>query len=331
MLRPGPLRGSRDRPAHKTRYDRWLTTASAATLDISLLWIPATLIAAAAQTARNTMQHKLTSELGTLGAAQVRFLYGLPFALVFLAILLLAGGETLPPAHGRFLLLCAGAAAVQILATVLMLATMQLRNFALSTVYVKTEPVLVAIFAVAVLGDPLTVLAACAVLIATTGVVTMSWKPGAGAGSNWRPALLGITSGACFALSSVVFRGAILSLEGGSFALRASMTLVVGLLMQTAALVIWQALFQRDVLRHVLAAWRSSLPAGFMGAFASQCWYIGFALTSAANVRTLGLVEVLFAQVASRRIFAQHTSRKERYGMALVVAGLVLLLYGAPR
>lgn len=299
-------------------------------MDTSLLWIPATLVAAAAQTARNTMQHKLTNALGTLGAAQVRFLYGLPFALVFFAVLVLVEGGPLPAAHGEFLLFAAAAAAAQILATVLMLATMQLRNFALSTVYVKTEPVLVALFAVAVLGDPLGFVGACAVVVATAGVVAMSWKPGAGAGSNWRPALLGIASGAFFALSAVAFRGAILSLDSGSFALRASMTLVTGLVMQTASLVAWQALFQREVLRGVLAAWRTSLPAGFMGAFASQCWYIGFALTSAANVRTLGLVEVLFAQVASRKIFAQHASRRERYGMVIVLVGLLLLLYGTP-
>lgn len=297
-------------------------------MDLSLLWIPATLIAAAAQTARNTMQHRLTETLGTLGAAQIRFLYGLPFALVFLAVVLAVGGDSLPHVDARFLLYSAASAAAQILATVLMLATMQLRNFALSTVYVKTEPVLVAVFAVAVLGDPLSALGACAVLVATAGVVVMSWKPGAGAGGNWRPALLGIASGAFFALSAVAFRGAIVSLDSGSFATRASVTLVAGLVMQTGALVLWQALFRRDVLRGVLAHWRSSLPAGFMGAFASQCWYIGFALTSAANVRTLGLVEVLFAQFASRRIFAQHASGRERGGMVLVVLGLILLLYG---
>ncbi|MDX3905370.1 MAG: EamA family transporter [Pigmentiphaga sp.] len=296
-------------------------------MDISLLWIPATLIAAAAQTARNAMQHRLTGSLGTLGAAQVRFLYGLPFALAFLLLILWVGAETLPAPDPHFLLLCAAAAAAQILATVLMLATMQLRNFALSTVYVKTEPVQVAIFAVLVLGEPLGVLAGCAVVVATAGVVAMSSKPDAAAGGAWRPALLGIASGAFFALSAVLFRGAILSLDSGSFALRAGMALTTGLAMQTAALVAWQALFRRDVLRGVLAAWRSSLPAGFMGAFASQCWYIGFALTSAANVRTLGLVEVLFAQLASRRLFAQRATARERWGMGLVVLGLLLLLY----
>ncbi len=297
-------------------------------MDISLLWIPATLVAAAAQTARNTMQHRLTETLGTLGAAQIRFLYGLPFALVFLGLILLVGGERLPHAGTDFLLFVAAAAVAQVLATVLMLATMRLRNFALSTVYVKTEPVQVAVFAVAVLGDPLTWQGASAVLLATAGVVWMSWRPGAaaGEGSSWKPALLGIASGAFFALSAVGFRGAILALDSGSFVLRASSTLVCGLILQTALLLIWQLLFHRKVLLAVLGAWRASMLAGFMGAFASQCWYIGFALTAAINVRTLGLVEVLFAQFASKRLFAQTASRKEKIGAGLVMAGVLFLL-----
>jgi drug/metabolite transporter (DMT)-like permease len=66
--------------------------------------------------------------------------------------------------------------------------------------------------------------------------------------------------------------------------------------------------------------------AGFMGAFASQFWFLGFSLTAAANVRTLGLVEVLFAQAVSRRVFGQRVSARETAGMALVIAGVALLL-----
>jgi len=54
-------------------------------MSLSLLWIPATLAAAGAQTARNAMQRRLTETIGTVGATQVRFLYGFPFALLFLA------------------------------------------------------------------------------------------------------------------------------------------------------------------------------------------------------------------------------------------------------
>ena len=50
-------------------------------------WIPVTVWAAFAQTVRNAAQRHLTKELGTLGATLVRFLYGLPFAVLWLAIL----------------------------------------------------------------------------------------------------------------------------------------------------------------------------------------------------------------------------------------------------
>ena len=49
----------------------------------------------------------------------------------------------------------------------------------------------------------------------------------------------------------------------------------------------------------IVRAWRPSLFAGFMGATASQFWFLAFALATVANVRTLALVEVLFAQAIS--------------------------------
>lgn len=49
------------------------------------LWVVFTVVAALRQTARNAMQRDLTPKLGTAGATQVRFLFGFPFALMFLA------------------------------------------------------------------------------------------------------------------------------------------------------------------------------------------------------------------------------------------------------
>lgn len=302
-------------------------------MDISILWIPVTILAAAAQTARNTMQHKLTSTLGTMGATQVRFLYGLPFSVLFLIAVLLVGGEALPAINGRFVGFVAFAAVAQIAATALMLATMQRRSFALTTVYVKTEPLQVAVFGIAVLGDPLTWWGAGAVMIATAGVILMSLKSDGKSfrEAGWQPALLGIGSGACFAIASVGFRGAVLSLESGSFVLRATGALVSGLLLQTAILVVWLLIFRRQALIDSLRAWRSSLLAGFMGALASQCWFIGFALTTTVNVRTLGLVEVLFAQLVSRRFLAQTSNLREKSGTILVMLGVAALLFAASR
>ncbi|HQN14186.1 MAG TPA: EamA/RhaT family transporter, partial [Quisquiliibacterium sp.] len=50
------------------------------------LWAACTVGATAVQTLRNAMQRSLTERLGTIGATNVRFLYGLPFALLFLAV-----------------------------------------------------------------------------------------------------------------------------------------------------------------------------------------------------------------------------------------------------
>jgi drug/metabolite transporter (DMT)-like permease len=292
------------------------------------LWIAATLIAAAAQTARNATQRHLTEILGTVGATQVRFLYGLPFALLFLPLVLALTGEGLPEGNAAFFAFAAMGAVTQIMATALMLAAMRERSFSLVTAYIKTEPVQVAVFGLLVLGDPLTPATAAAIVIATAGVVMTSLKPGNAAGAlvSLRPVLLGIAAGACFALAATSFRGATLALEPASFLVRATTTLVWGLAIQTVLLVGWLTLFNRPALVGSLRHWRSSLLAGFLGALASQFWYIGFALTTAANVRTLGLVEVPMAYGVSYAIFGLAPSGREIAGMALIVVGVSLLL-----
>jgi drug/metabolite transporter (DMT)-like permease len=298
-----------------------------AALDLSLLWIPATLAAATAQTFRNATQRYLTDVLGTVGATQVRFLYGLPFALIFLALVLAFTGESLPKVDVRFLAYAIGGAVAQIMATALMLAAMREQSFAVAIAYIKTEPVQVAVFAFAVLGDPLTLLGALAIVIATTGVVLTSLAPGTRlGGAGLKPAALGIAGGACFALAAVGYRGAILALPTGSFLVQATTTVAWALGIQTMMLACYLAVFDRAAFLASLRAWRPSLFAGFMGALASQFWFIGFSLTAAANVRTLALVEVLFAQIVSRRVFDQTVSRNEIAGMALIVIGVALLL-----
>src|SRR4051812_13532999 len=300
-------------------------------MDVSLLWIPATLAAAVAQTARNATQRRLTETLGTVGATQVRFLYGLPFAALFLVLVLALSGERLPmPGPGFYGFILMGAT-TQILATALMLAAMRERSFSVVTATTKTEPVHIAVFGLVVLGDPVTPLAAVAILVATSGVILMSFRSGLSelGRAGLRPILLGVVAGAFFGLAATGFRGAILSLASGGFFVRATTTLVCGLILQTAILVAWLLAFNRPALIGSLREWRSSLFASFLGALASQFWFIGFALTAAANVRTLALVEVPMAQAVSHRLLAEGTTRRELLGIALIVAGVALLLWAA--
>jgi drug/metabolite transporter (DMT)-like permease len=301
-------------------------------LDPAALWIPATLIASAGQVARNTMQRRLTDIIGTLGATQVRFLYGFPFSLVFLALVLAVSGEAMPRPSWAFAWFLLLGSLTQIAGTGLMLAAMRMRSFSVVTALLKTEPVQIAVFGLVVLGDRLPPLGLGAVLVATLGVMVMSWTPKTGgdmAAGGVRPILLGLASGAFFALSAIGFRGAILALDTGSFVPRASATLAWSLGLQTLLLGAWLLAFNRPALMGSLHHWRSSLLAGFVGALASQFWFIGFALTAAANVRTLALVEVVMAQVVSRRVLAQGGSTREIAGIALILAGVLALLISA--
>ena len=193
------------------------------------LWIPITLWAAFAQTLRNATQRGLTSRLGTLGATLVRFLYGLPFALLWLWAVLEFTGAPLPRPGPGFAGWVALGALSQIGATALLLRTMQERNFALGVAYSKTEVVQVALFAFVALGD-----------------------------------------------------------------------------------------------RVSLAA----LFAGFMGAAASAGWFTAFAIEAAANVRTLGLVELIFSYVVSLKLFREKLSAMELGGMALIALGIVVITLG---
>jgi drug/metabolite transporter (DMT)-like permease len=295
-------------------------------------WVLATLIAAAAQTARNATQASLTRAIGTVGATQVRFLFGLPFALLFLLLVAGIGGQPVPALTLEALGFTVLGALAQIAATALMLFTMKSQSFAVTTAWIKTEPVLVALIAAAVLGDPVTWPMLAAIAIATAGVILMSLKPGTDPG-RWRtagPALTGLLAGALFGLAAIGFRGGILALPTGDFLIRATTTLALSLALQAAFLLLWMLAFDRTALIASFRVWRSSLGAGFLGAFASQFWFIGFSLTSAANVRTLALVEVIMALVVARFVFRQRLLPRQTLGMAVILLGVTLLLRSQP-
>jgi len=295
---------------------------------MGVLWVWVALAGSAAQTARNAAQSALTARLGTVGATQVRFLFGLPFAILFLAVIAQATGEAIPrPPFAAVWPVAAGAVA-QILATALMLRSMAQSSFAITTAWIKTEPIMVALLSAAVLGDRLTLPALAAIALATAGVLVTTVKPGT-LRQMWHAAHAarqGLLAGALFGVAAIGFRGGILALPEGSFLIRASTALTLSLVLQSALLALWMGLFDRPALRGCLQVWRASLGAGFLGALASQFWFIAFSLTSAANVRTVALIEVVFAQAVARLAFGQRLTLQQGIGTLIMMAGVALLL-----
>ena len=291
------------------------------------LWAIFTVTAAGAQTLRNAMQKELTTTLGMVGATHVRFLYGLPFAALFLFGILLFTGESLPSLNAAMMGWIVLGALSQIAGTALLLAAMQQRSFVVTTALSKTEPVQVAIFGFAFLGDHITLPIAIAIMVATIGVVVMSWpKQSSSETLSLHGAALGIASGALMGLAAIGYRGGVIHTLSPNFAVAASTTLVAGLIFQVALMTGYLLVRDRKTLVALFRAWRPSMTAGFMGAFASQMWFLAFALETAAKVRTLALVEILFAQLLSRRAFQQGLASREAVGIGLIIAGVILLL-----
>lgn len=290
------------------------------------LWVVFTIAGATGQSLRNAAQRSLTDTLGTVGATHIRFLFGLPFGLAALAVLV-ALGSRIPTPNAVSLAWCIFGAVAQIVATALMLAAMQERSFVVTTAYTKTEPVQVAVFSVVFLGEHISALVASAIVVSTVGVILLSWPSRSGGEIfSWRPAILGVVSGAFFALAAVAFRGAIVALDSPDFVVAATLTLAITLACQTVALTAWLLLRDPAVMRAILKAWRGSLAAGFLGSFASEMWFLAFALKTPASVRTLGLVEIIIAGLISRRLFAQTPSMRDVIAMVLIFAGIIALV-----
>ena len=108
------------------------------------LWISITIAAALFQNIRTTMQQKIRGILSVDGANFVRYLYGAPLALGMQAFLVWGTGREVPHIPIAFLCLVTIAGLGQIIATSLMIHAFSLRNYAVGTVYSKTETLFVA-------------------------------------------------------------------------------------------------------------------------------------------------------------------------------------------
>jgi drug/metabolite transporter (DMT)-like permease len=298
---------------------------------LSWAWIPITLGAALAQTLRNAAQRSLTGDLGALGATLVRFLYGLPFAVIWLAAAWLgfAGGGAWPAITAPFLIWTVVAALSQIAATALLLRNMEERNFAIGVAYSKSEIIQVAVFGLVLLGDRVSAIAVFSIIVASIAVMLLSLPAGdrslAAILRGWgsRSALLGLGSGAAFGMAAVGYRGAALALETPSIVFAAAESLVWAQAFQTILLggyLVWR---ERRVVIEVVRAWRVSLLAGAMGAIGSACWFTAMAMQPVARVRTLGLIELYFSYVISRRVFRERLGGIELAGLVLLAIGLI--------
>jgi drug/metabolite transporter (DMT)-like permease len=290
------------------------------------MWIPITLAAATFQVLRTSRQHRLRSVLSVNGAGFVRYAYGFPLALIVSMVTFAIVGDEVPAIPWRFWPIIAGAGAAQILGTLALLRAFDLRDFAIGTVYAKTEVIQVAIVSAIALGEPLEALGWVAALVCMAGV---AWLAAPNRlrdilGRAGDPAaLMGIVAGGCFALAAVGIRGASTSLEGGSTWDHALLTLTVMLGIQTVLNGSWLLARDRTELVRVGTAWRAALPVGILSLCGSAGWAVAVTLENAAKVRTLGQVELVIAFAISAWVLHERHTRAEYAASMLVLVGVI--------
>ena len=296
------------------------------------LWIPITIGAAFAQNLRTALQKHLTARLTVTGATFARFVFGLPFALIYLWAASNLSDQPVPMPNAWFAFYGAIGGLAQILATFCLLSAFQFRNFAVGTTYSKTETIQTALIAAIVLGEGLSLGAVIGILVSLVGVITISAaKSHLGArtilfGWTEKAALYGLASGGLFGVSAVSYRAASLSLPDGDFLIRAATTLACVLAFQTAAMGAYLAARDMGQLLRVLRDGRGAVWIGLIGMLGSAGWFTAMTLQHAAYVRALGQIELVFTFAASILFFREQSTRQEVAGILLVVAGILFLL-----
>ena len=292
------------------------------------LWIPATILASGFQVARNAFQRGMMGSTGPWGATLVRFLFGLPFSLLFVGMAMLAVPDARPSFNSAFWSASASGAVTQVLATAALLVAMNRAGFAVATAVQQSSLPLAAIVGLIVFHDHLTGMAWLGVAITTAGLAVLTWPKNATGPKPVSGALFGLLSGLCFGFSLNAYRHCGLALEPRHRIYAAIVSLAVVQAMQSAVLTAVLALRDPKALRAVMTGWRESLAAGLCGAIASSGWFIALALAPAAPVRAVGVVEAPMAAIAARRLFAERLHMQQILAGGAVLIGVLMTTLG---
>jgi drug/metabolite transporter (DMT)-like permease len=288
------------------------------------VWIPATLLAATFQVGRNALQRSVMTTSGPWGATLVRFLFGLPFSVVFVLVAWLFVPNVDLHWSGAFWLSASVGAASQILATAALLNAMHRSGFAVGTALQQSSLPLAALLGLVIYDDRISGIAWLGVGITTVGLAALSWPSPRQLGASLSGAAFGLASGVFFGFSLNAFRHAALALDAQHPIFAAIVCVAVVQAMQTAAMVLFLAWRDPATLANVLRAWRPSLGAGLCGACASVGWFVALALSPAAPVRALGIIEAPIAAIAGHRFFSETVSARQIVAGTAIILGVLL-------
>ncbi|MDO4643504.1 MAG: DMT family transporter [Cardiobacteriaceae bacterium] len=288
-------------------------------------WLIFSLFAACMQACRNALQKQLSHTVPVLGVTLARFLYAVPIAVCYLASFYLRDPSlSLPSFNRAFVLYVFAAAMVQILATALMVQLFRLKNYAIGAGLARSEAILAAILGVLFFGTQLGLFGWLGIFIGTVAVFLLS---GAGVRQlSLRVLVTGLSSGLCFALTSLWIRQAGLSLHIAPLHAAAWVLLSI-LTLQAMALLFWLLAYDRATLRKLLAQPRLAMATSTFSCLGSIGWFSAMCLQDVALVKTVGQIEVLFMLIISAVFFKERLKKQDLLGLLFIVIAALLVVW----
>lgn len=294
------------------------------------LWVIITILAAFSQNLRSTFQKKLQSDLSDIGATNVRFLFGLPFAIIYFLFLHNSYEVTLTSIPNKFILFTILGGVSQIIATFLLLKIFNYKNFAVGTTYSKTEPIQALFFSILILGETISYMGVIGIIIGIFGVIFISYKSNKLSYDNKPDSktsiYLGLLSGALFGIAAVMFRGASLSLNLDNLLYSSGLTLLVALFIQTTLLGIYLIITDKNQILLSFDNLKDCTIVGFFGALASMCWFYAMSIQNVAYVRALGQIELVFTILMTLIYFKEKISFREIIGICFILIGITVII-----
>ena len=300
------------------------------------IWIIAAIFAAACQTARSAFQKNMITRLGDYGAAYIRFCYALPFTSIIWLVWVNIPGNSIPTLSFYSIVLCFLGSIFQILFTYVLMKVFSHKSFAAGIAFSKTEVILIAFLEVIILNVFFSFPLLIGITLGVLSVLFLSYARKAKSiletiklllnSVSSLGTLIGLLSGLLLAASVVTFRMSIISIDGPILD-RSLLISFIAIIFQTILVGLYLFLFKRDQLFAVIKFWRPSLPAGLCGTGATFGWFVAFGLTTAAEVRAVGQIELIFSILISIIFFREKIRKTELFGIILLGISILIIIF----
>ena len=300
------------------------------------IWILAAIFAAACQTARSAFQKNMITRLGDYGAAYIRFCYALPFTSLIWLVWVNIPGNSIPTLSFYSIILCFLGSIFQILFTYVLMKVFSHKSFAAGIAFSKTEVILIAFLEVVILNVFFSFPLMIGITLGVLSVLFLSYARKAKSiletirlllnSVSSLGTLIGLLSGLLLAASVVTFRMSIISIDGPLLD-RSLFISFIAIIFQTFLVGLYLFLFKKDQFFAVIKFWRPSLPAGLCGTGATFGWFVAFGLTTAAEVRAVGQIELIFSILISIIFFREKIRKTELFGIILLGISILIIIF----